>query len=112
MKKLAMILCFFIVMMKCVIGGQMNDMQGIWIDVRTDREYKSGHIEGAINIHYKEIGREIESVTKNKDEKIYLYCESGGRSGIAKKILDKMGYVNVINAGGYEEIKKRQNKGE
>ena len=112
MKKLAMILCFFIVMMNCVIGGQVNDMNGIWIDVRTAREYKSGHIEDAINIPYKEIGREIESVTKNKSEKIYLYCESGGRSGIAKKILDKMGYVNVINAGGYEEIKKRQNKGE
>ncbi|MCR4291567.1 MAG: rhodanese-like domain-containing protein, partial [Candidatus Kuenenia sp.] len=108
----AMILCFFIVMMNCVIGGQVNDMNGIWIDVRTAKEYKSGHIEDAINIPYKEIGREIESVTKNKSEKIFLYCKSGRRSAIAKELLDKMGYINVINAGGYEEIKKRQNKTE
>lgn len=112
MKKLVMALCFLTVVINCVIGGQVNDVKGIWIDVRTAGEYESGHIEDAINIPYKEIGRKIESVAKNKDEKIFLYCESGRRSGIAKEILDKMGYLNVINAGGYEEIKKRQNKAE
>jgi len=106
MKKLILILCFLIGMMNCAIGGQMKDMKGIWIDVRTVDEYKSGHIKGAINIPHEEIGSKIESVAKDKGEKIHLYCKSGRRAGFAKEVLEKMGYVNVVNEGGYEDIKK------
>ncbi|MCF6147440.1 MAG: rhodanese-like domain-containing protein [Candidatus Kuenenia sp.] len=110
MKKLILILCFLICMMNCAIGGQTKDAKGIWIDVRTAEEYKSGHIEGAINIPHGEIGREIESVTKDKGKTIHLYCKSGRRSGFAKEVLEKMGYINVINEGGYKDIKKRGDK--
>jgi phage shock protein E len=42
-------------------------------------------------------------LTSNFDSEIYLYCRSGNRSGKAKKILDDIGFTNVINAGGKEE---------
>jgi phage shock protein E len=42
----------------------------------------------------------------NKDEKIYLYCRSGNRSGKATKILEDAGYINVINAGSIQEASK------
>ncbi|MBM4055723.1 MAG: rhodanese-like domain-containing protein [Planctomycetes bacterium] len=96
--------------MNCAIGGQIKDMKEIWIDVRTVEEYESGHIEGAINIPHEEIGGKIESVVKDKSQKIHLYCKGGRRAGIAKDVLEKMRYTNVINEGGYEDIKKRLEK--
>jgi rhodanese-related sulfurtransferase len=68
------------------------------IDVRTKEEYKEGFIPTAqlmpldliLNNAYKDLP---------KDQLICLYCHSGRRSGIAKKILKKAGY-KVKNIGG------------
>ena len=38
-----------------------------------------------------------------KDHKIYLYCRSGNRSGIALEILKNLGYKDLVNAGGIKE---------
>lgn len=83
----------------------------IWVDVRTSEEFSQGHIKGAINIPYEEIGAQISSVTRNVDEDIRVYCRVGRRSGIAKNTLNGLGYANVVNEGGYEEIIARQAEG-
>ena len=67
------------------------------IDVRTEAEWNTGHLEGAIHIEWQEILK-ISSDIK-KDEEIFLYCRSGNRSGKATKILLEAGYVNAKNAG-------------
>ncbi len=79
----------------------------VLIDVRTKSEFDSGHLENAINIQYNEIEKKIITLTKNKDKSIVVYCRSGRRSGIAKKMLGKIGYKNVINGGSYTELKKQ-----
>jgi phage shock protein E len=71
------------------------------IDVRTEDEWKNGHLDGAVNIEWQDILK-IPS-TINKDEEIYLYCRSGNRSGKANKILIDAGYQNTINAGSIKE---------
>ena len=78
--------------------------KGIWIDVRTLEEFNAGHLEQAIHIPYQVIADKIESVTKDKQAQIKVYCKSGGRAGIAKKTLDQLGYTNVTNAGGYLKL--------
>ena len=67
------------------------------IDVRTEAEWNTGHLEGALHIEWQEILK-ISSDIK-KDEEIFLYCRSGNRSGKATKILIEAGYVNAKNAG-------------
>ena len=71
------------------------------IDVRTLDEWNTGHLESAINIEWQNITSIESNIPKN--EKIYLYCRSGDRSGKATKILLDAGYTNVINAGSIEE---------
>ena len=78
------------------------------IDVRTKEEYDAGHLSNAINIPYTKIKEEIKEHVENKKTKILLYCRSGRRSGIANKILHDMGYVNAINAGAFEMLKKQE----
>lgn len=94
------------------ISTNAQDMKKktVWIDVRTTEEFNSGHIEGALHIPYEDIGKEIAKHVKDKKTEIKVYCKVGGRAGIAKKTLDKMGYKNVINAGGYEKILKEMKK--
>jgi phage shock protein E len=67
------------------------------IDVRTEAEWKSGHIEGAVLIPYETIGERIGVIAKDKTQRIYLYCRTGRRSNIAKETLDKLGYKDIIN---------------
>jgi len=67
------------------------------VDVRTQEEYRSGHIPGALNIPVDTIG--AKPPTPQKDALIILYCRSGNRSGTAKRILEQAGYTRVVNFG-------------
>ena len=79
----------------------------IVIDVRSQEEWDSGHVEQAVHIPHTEIADRISEVTTDKDAKIVLYCAVGGRAGKAKSFLEKLGYTNVENGGGYEDVKDR-----
>jgi rhodanese-related sulfurtransferase len=35
---------------------------------------------------------------------VLLYCGSGGRSALAGKTLQDMGYTSVLNAGAFKEL--------
>ena len=73
------------------------------IDVRTDREWRAGHLATAVHLPLNNIAQDIDGLVDNKQQKIYLYCRSGNRSGKAEKILQSLGYSHVINAGGIAE---------
>lgn len=77
------------------------------IDVRSQAEWDEGHLEQAVLIPHTEIADRIASVTEDKSAKIVVYCKVGGRAGKAKTALEEMGYTNVENGGGYEDLKKR-----
>ena len=82
---------------KDVVLGYENS---ILIDVRTNFEYKSGHLDGAINIPYEDI---VKGVSKLEDvdfnTNIIVYCKSGGRSSQAFESLKAEGYTNVYDLG-------------
>lgn len=69
------------------------------IDVRTAHEFSSGALPGAINIPLDEIRRRVASVVPDPMTPVLLHCKSGGRSGIACKMLRSMGYRQVGNLG-------------
>lgn len=73
----------------------------IVIDVRTPVEWSEGHLQSSDNIEWQNILSIKESISKN--EKIYLYCRSGNRSGKATKILIDAGFTNVTNAGSMSQ---------
>lgn len=77
----------------------------IWIDVRSSAEYAQGHLPSALNIPHTEIAAKIAEVSQDKTATIQLYCRSGRRSGLAEQQLKALGYLNVSNAGSYEQLK-------
>ncbi len=76
----------------------------VLIDVRTPGEFADGHLAGATRIAYEDIGAQIGALVPDKDTPIVLYCRSGRRSGIARQTLLDLGYRQVINAGGFEQL--------
>lgn len=71
----------------------------VLIDVRTEDEYKGGHIEGSINIPLQKIS-DVQNRIKEQNTPIFVHCLSGGRSAKAASVLKSMGYTNVTNIGG------------
>ena len=72
----------------------------ILIDVRSNQEYREGHINGAINIPEFEIKNKILKEIPKKNQLIVLYCQYGRRSRNAMQIMNKMGYTNLYNLYG------------
>lgn len=68
------------------------------VDVRSETEWESGHIDGAMHIP---IGAIIQGMFKlDKKMHITVVCGSGYRSNIAGSILKSMGYANVFSLIG------------
>jgi len=69
----------------------------ILIDVRTPPEYRAGAIPSAINIAYDLLANNLP--TEDRAQKIIVYCRSGGRSSIARRTLEKLGFDQVYDFG-------------
>ena len=72
----------------------------IILDVRTEKEFASGHIKGAILIPDYEIKLRAEKELPDKDKTILVYCRSGRRSKLASQALAELGYTDVLEFGG------------
>ena len=66
------------------------------VDVRTPQEFASGHVPGAINIPYEEVGKRIAEIGPPSTQ-VVLYCRTGRRSGIAADALKKAGFQNLYD---------------
>ena len=89
-----------------VSQNELNSV--ILVDVRTPEEFNDGHLENAKNINWfdSDFTSQFEGISKN--ETIYVYCKKGGRSAKAQKVLDSLGYKNVVNLeGGYDAYSKK-----
>ncbi len=75
------------------------------VDVRTPEEYAEGHLPEAVNIPFEQIAEAFAKQGIAKDTPVVVYCRSGRRSGIAKESLEKAGYQEVYNGGGYDSLK-------
>jgi rhodanese-related sulfurtransferase len=66
------------------------------VDVRTPQEFASGHVPGAINIPYEEIGKRASEIGPPSTP-VVLYCRTGRRSEIAAGALQKAGFSRVYD---------------
>ncbi len=77
-----------------------NRQDALFLDIRDDREYGTGHIPEAIHIPLKQLRERVGELEKHKSRPVIAYCRSGSRSGSAGGILKKNGFQTVYNLGG------------
>lgn len=70
---------------------------GVLLDVRTQREFKNGHIENSGQLNYYALDFRKRLLLLPKDQPIYLYCNTGYRSDRAASFLIRNGYTKVYN---------------
>ena len=69
-----------------------------------------GHIEGAILIPIDDLEYRVDELNSIKNEKIYLVCRTGGRSGRGKDFLNSNGFTAVNVDGGMVAWKELENE--
>jgi len=67
------------------------------LDVRDAAEFASGHIPGAVNIPYGEVGERAGELPEGRQ--IAAVCSGGKRSGLAASLLQREGFERVIHVG-------------
>jgi rhodanese-related sulfurtransferase len=73
------------------------------IDVRTEREFSTGHLQGSVNIPLDKLQKNASNL--KRDKPIITCCASGVRSATAKKILMNIGFSEVCNGGSWANLK-------
>jgi phage shock protein E len=81
--------------------------KGIVIDVRTPEEFSEGYIPTATNIDIYNDDFETRVTKLDKSKEIYVYCQAGGRSSDAAKILQNKGYKVYNLEDGFSDWKKK-----
>jgi len=89
-----------------------DDGNAVYIDVRTEQEYRNGHVPKSINIpvvwpdpatrQMKPNPDFVSAVSAQfaKDKKIIVACQAGGRSQFAGDLLTREGFEDVSNMQG------------
>lgn len=84
------------------------------LDIRTPSEFARGHVQGAVHIPTpppplkkaarRRLRAKLRRATRGLPRltPIYIYCKRGVRAGIAKRMLENMGFLHVVNLGGVE----------
>jgi rhodanese-related sulfurtransferase len=85
-----------------------NKEKAVFLDVRDPGEFTAGHLPGAINVSRGTLEFNIWGKVSDQNAKIYVYCKTTGRSALATKTLNDLGYKNAVLMGAQFEdwIKK------
>jgi rhodanese-related sulfurtransferase len=109
----ALVASFISAAMSTVSGcGQASEIDAVpsnsqIVDVRTPSEFAAWHVPGAVNIPLRYIEHRLADFDPKRI--IIVYCRSGNRSSIAKRILMDNGFTKVKNGGGIRDMKRLVN---
>jgi rhodanese-related sulfurtransferase len=70
------------------------------IDAREEREYRLGHIEGAIHLHRNTLESKVLEIAPELDTPIVIYCAVGSSCASAVETLRSLGYQKVFSLKG------------
>lgn len=70
------------------------------IDVRTPGEFAAQHIDGAINIDFKNANFATEIAKLDGSQDYLIHCRSGGRSGRSLTTFETAGFSHIIHMDG------------
>ncbi len=82
------------------VKALMGKPNVVLVDVRSQAEYNSGHIKGAVLLPLPQVSVDAEKALGSKDRTIIVYCQSGSRSKLAAMLLKRKGYDSVYDFGG------------
>ncbi|MBS1516515.1 MAG: rhodanese-like domain-containing protein [Bacteroidetes bacterium] len=83
-----------------ILKKDRNSDDLVLLDVRSPREYNSGHLSGSRQINFIDRNFKDQLAELAKDKKYIVYCQSGGRSEVTVKYMKDMGFREAHNIEG------------
>ena len=68
----------------------------LYLDVRDAGEFSAGHLPGAMNISRGTLEFNVFNKIPEQNAKIIVYCKTAGRSTLATKTLNDLGFKNAL----------------
>lgn len=85
----------------------LNDGEALFLDVRDEKEFKTGHIKGARSMPVNELDKQAHDIEKYKERDVVVYCDNGMRASRVTGKLKKLGYTKLSTiAGGLAQWEK------
>ena len=78
----------------------INQKDAWLFDLRDAGDYAKGHILNARSLPLAQLDGKVDSLAKNKEKNLIVYCETGRVAGTAVAKLRKAGYVNAVGLSG------------
>lgn len=94
-------------LLSALFGGKQKkikaylDQQATLLDVRTPGEFNTGSVNNAVNIPLDKLSSNLKKLPK--DRPVIVFCRTGSRSAMAKRILTQKGF-DVLNGGGWGSV--------
>ena len=79
---------------------KMNSGESVFLDVRDDSEFKSGHLLNARNMPVSKLAERMHEIEKFKEKDIVIYCDNGMRASRAVGKLKKEGFAKLFTLSG------------
>jgi rhodanese-related sulfurtransferase len=79
------------------------------VDVRGAEAYAAGHIIDSRHIQENELASQADSLKKYREKPVLLYCDSGGASAGAARLMKSLGFSQVVNLRGGLAAWKQEN---
>ena len=76
------------------------------VDVRSEGEYASGAIDGALNHPLQGLPGTLLDMGVELDKEVIVYCRSGRRSAQAKTLLKQAGFQLVFDGGPMTQLEQ------
>lgn len=78
----------------------LNDGGALVVDVRDEKEYKSGHVINAMSVPVGAMDQHLHQLQKHKERDVLVYCDNGMRTSRAVARLKKEGFSKVHTLAG------------
>ncbi len=78
----------------------VNNENALVLDVRSDKEYRQGHIVNALNIPATGFNDRIKQLDKHRERPLVLVCSVGQQTGNVAKQLRAGGFEKVYRLSG------------
>lgn len=79
---------------------KMNGGSAIFLDVRDNTEFKSGHLLNARSMPVNKLTERLHELEKYKEKDVVVYCDNGMRSTRALAKLKKSGFTQLFSLAG------------
>lgn len=71
------------------------------LDVRSDSEYRAGHLPGAIHVPHDQLAGRLAELPFAKTDEVVVHCQTGKRAALAEAVLAEAGFTHVRDLEGH-----------